>query len=182
MRSYLTFFLVALAALLLWWIYPQLTGSVAKDSSASSDSRDGELSHTKGANPSLRTSPTRPPSFPKHTTPLPAASGTDLLHSPNTTPQDDLSLLHTLLWSHRSSLGENPVGLNDEITAALTGRNIKGAASLPADHPAISEKGELLDRWKIPYRFHAFSGKLMEIRSAGPDRQFFTADDVLLRE
>ncbi len=46
----------------------------------------------------------------------------------------------------RQALGENPVGLNDEITAALTGSNKNGAACLPKDHPAISDEGELLDR------------------------------------
>ncbi len=73
----------------------------------------------------------------------------------------------------------NPVGLNEEITAALVGRNKKGVAVLPKNHPAISPKGELTDRWGSPYFFHALSGTQMEIRSSGPDRKRYTADDIL---
>lgn len=124
----------------------------------------------------------RPKPFPKTITLLPIASSSNSLHSTDTTPEDDISLIHSMLRELRRALGENPVGLNDEITAALTGSNKKGAACLPKDHPAISNEGELLDRWLTPYRFHAYSGKLMEIRSAGPDLKFFSSDDVSLRE
>lgn len=120
--------------------------------------------------------------FPETITILPIASSSDSLHSADTTPEDDLSLIHSMLRELRRALGENPVGLNDEITAALTGSNKKGAACLAKDHPAISNEGELLDRWQTPYRFHAYSGKLMEIRSAGPDQKFFSSDDIMLRE
>jgi hypothetical protein len=36
----------------------------------------------------------------------------------------------------------------------------------------------LIDRWGTPYFFHALSGEHMEIHSAGPDRQFHSADDL----
>ena len=91
-------------------------------------------------------------------------------------------MVQSLLRSHRRALGQNPVGLNDEITATLMGENLKGAASIPKNHPAISKGGELLDRWGTPYRFHAYSEKLMEVKSAGPDQKFNTKDDLKLLE
>jgi hypothetical protein len=72
----------------------------------------------------------------------------------------------------------NPVGLNYEITAALTGQNQLRLALIPPDHPAINREGELTDRWGTPFRFHVLSRMQMEIRSAGPDRRFGTADDA----
>ncbi|BDS05117.1 hypothetical protein NT6N_01570 [Oceaniferula spumae] len=129
-----------------------------------------------------RPAPPKPKSFPENITLLPVAESSDLLNSPNQTPEEDLSLIQSMLGFHRRALGGNPVGLNDEITAALTGKNVKGAVSLPPTHPAISDKGELLDRWGTPYRFHAYSAKVMEIHSAGPDKKFFTSDDLKLLE
>ena len=41
-------------------------------------------------------------------------------------------------------------------------------------------KGELCDRWGRPFFFHQLSGTKMEIRSAGPARQLWTDDDVVL--
>jgi hypothetical protein len=49
-------------------------------------------------------------------------------------------------------------------------------------HPAINSSNELMDRWKVPYRFHPVSRDQMEIRSAGVDRQFGTPDDVMIEE
>ncbi len=120
--------------------------------------------------------------FPEKITLMPIADSTRVLHGRDQSPEDDLSLLQSLLRFHRRALGANPIGLNDEITAALTGRNTKGAATLPKNHSAISENGELLDRWNTPYRFHAYSKKRMEIHSAGPDKTFFTEDDLKLLE
>ncbi len=176
MRRYLSLPLTPLAALACWWIYSHSNDPEAQDSPPS-------LSETElHTSPSHRPTPPRPAAFPTTITLLPVAAATDSLHSTDSTSTDDLLLIHSLLRSHRRALGSNPVGLNDQITAALMGSNSKGAATLPKNHPAISENGELLDRWQTPYRFHALSGKLMEIRSAGPDRQFFTSDDTLLRE
>ena len=177
MRRYLSFCLISLVALIIWWAYPQISKIIEKDVPPSSSTIERPLAPKK---PQPR--PPQPTPFPETITLLPIASSTDQLHSLDTTPEDDLSLIHTLLRSHRSALGTNPIGLNDEITAALTGKNTKGAACLPQNHPAISQKGELLDRWKTPYRFHAYSGKLMEIHSAGPDKKFFTQDDLKLVE
>lgn len=169
MRNYLILFLAALSIATIWW----LSSASDKDTS-----QDPEKTQTQEVTP---TTP-RPAPSPKKITLMPIAASTSVLHGDNQSPEDDLSLIHSLLRFHRKALGSNPIGLNDEITAALTGRNAKGAATLPTDHPAISKDGELLDRWGTPYRFHAYSKKLMEVQSAGPDRKFFTEDDLKLLE
>jgi hypothetical protein len=71
----------------------------------------------------------------------------------------------------------NPVGLNSEITAALTGQNSLRLALIPPDHSAINREGELTDRWGTPFFFHAESATRMTITSAGPDKKLHTPDD-----
>jgi hypothetical protein len=75
--------------------------------------------------------------------------------------------------------GENPVGTNEEISRSLTGANAR-KANLAAELPR-NAKGELVDDWGTPFFFHQLSGTQMEIRSAGPDKQMWTADDVIVR-
>lgn len=97
------------------------------------------------------------------------------------TIHEDLRVLHEVftawLTTYRSE--GNPVGENEEITAALCGRNRLGVAFISSHHQAINERGELCDRWGTPFRFHQLSGTRMEIRSAGADRRFGTPDDAL---
>jgi hypothetical protein len=76
----------------------------------------------------------------------------------------------------------NPVGTNEEITRALNGDNPKGAQFLSAEAGMrVNGQGELIDAWGTPYFFHQLSGTDMEIRSAGPDRQMWTPDDLVTR-
>ncbi len=181
MRRYLPFVLISLVFVIGYLFFSH---NRAKEDDYEGDKPAPHANElTASQEPGIsRTKPPRPASFPKTITLLPSAAEADLLHSTDTSPEEDLSLIQSFLRSHRGALGANPVGLNDEITAALTGNNARGAASLPGNHPAISAQGELLDRWGTPYRFHAYSGKLMEVSSAGPDRKFFTSDDVKLTE
>lgn len=81
------------------------------------------------------------------------------------------------LRDYRSSLGENPVGTNAEITQALLGDNLKQVRLVVPAGSNINGNGEMVDRWGTPYFFHQLSKNHMEIRSAGPDRQMWTADD-----
>jgi hypothetical protein len=102
------------------------------------------------------------------------------LNTSSGTIRRDLEVLNNLFVNFQTNFpGKgNPVGENSEITAALTGANPLNFAFLPPNHPAINRAGELCDRWGTPFRFHQLSGTQMEIRSAGPDRKFGTADDV----
>ena len=103
------------------------------------------------------------------------------LNSPATDIRADLRLLNDIFMHYRSAVhGDNPIGDNVDITAVLTGRNRLGFAFIPPNLPAINAQGELCDRWGTPFFFHQISGDEMEIRSAGPDRKMWTADDVVL--
>jgi hypothetical protein len=76
--------------------------------------------------------------------------------------------------------GDNPLplGANEEIAAALRGKNKAGLRALPGDHRILDAQGRLIDRWGTPLYFHAQSRDRLEIRSAGPDRAMWTADDL----
>jgi hypothetical protein len=104
----------------------------------------------------------------------------DTLNSPDTDIHADLRVLDDVFMAYRTNFHSDPVGTNAEITAALTGKNPLHLAVVPRDHPAINGQGELCDRWGRPFFFHQLSGTQMEIRSAGPDRKFWTDDDVVL--
>ncbi len=92
-------------------------------------------------------------------------------------PAGALQAVEQLLYFYRQGLGENPVGQNEDVVAAMLGENSKRAAFLPPDSPAI-QGGRLVDPWGTPYWFHPVSRDRMEIRSAGPDRELFTSDDL----
>ena len=106
---------------------------------------------------------------------------TERLNAPESSPQEDAATIRDLIGTFRRLAKGNPVGDNDEITAQLLGRHRGGPAVTLIDprHPALDAQGRLVDRWGTPYFFHALSANDMEIRSAGPDRKMWTADDVL---
>ena len=68
---------------------------------------------------------------------------------------------------------------NATFVNALTGRNPSRLAFLPRSHAAIDAQGQLLDRWGKPFFFHLLGRDALEIRSAGPDRELYTADDLV---
>lgn len=111
-----------------------------------------------------------------------AFPGIEQLNSPATSIRDDLILLSNVFASWQTLFPQegNPWGDNRDITAALAGRNTRQVALIPPNHPAISRDGELRDRWGTPVLFHQLSGTAMELRSAGPDRVFYTTDDTVL--
>lgn len=103
------------------------------------------------------------------------------LNAPDSTIARDLDALRQLFETWQSNFPHegNPVGENADIAAALTGANRLGLVLIPKNHRALNAQGELCDRWGTPFRFHQLSGSRMEIRSAGPDRKFATADDAV---
>jgi Type II secretion system (T2SS), protein G len=90
---------------------------------------------------------------------------------------DDLQFA---LRDYRTAVGGNPVGTNAEITAALLGDNARQVKVALPEGAAVNALSEMCDPWGTPYFFHQLSATRMEIRSAGPDRQMWTADDVAL--
>jgi hypothetical protein len=75
---------------------------------------------------------------------------------------------------------KNPIGGNADLAAALRGENPNKEIFLPADHPLFSADGLLLDRWNTPLIVHPEAWRELELRSAGPDKTPYTADDLIL--
>lgn len=101
------------------------------------------------------------------------------LSNPESAPEEDLEIVQSFLQIYSKAQGGNPAGDNSDITAAMTGTNGHRGRVFPRNHPSIRE-GQIVDRWGTPYWFHPNSGHSMEIRSAGPDRQLFTQDDLVI--
>lgn len=101
--------------------------------------------------------------------------------NPDRPPEDDLrDLARTLENLALLVKGDNPLplGANEEIAAALRGKNKAALRAVADDHRIFNAKGQLIDRWNTPLFFHAQSRDRLEVRSAGPDRQMWTADDL----
>jgi len=120
--------------------------------------------------------------------PTPAGRGTvadvaamaSALHSPETTADNDLEILESIIEFYRRANGEvvPSSGLNEEIVRQMRGENEMKLTVFPNNHPSLNARGQLLDRWGTPYYFHPVSHAVIEIRSAGPDRKLWTDDDV----
>lgn len=119
----------------------------------------------------------------------PAAAGDPpgdaILHAygdPSRTPAQDMELLacatgNFLLVS--KNLRDRPLATNADWSNALRGRVSGADRWLSEDNPVFDTKGHLCDRWGSPLFFHSLGGRRWEIRSAGPDRELWTADDLL---
>jgi hypothetical protein len=96
-------------------------------------------------------------------------------------PQQDLTDLSRALGNFALLVkGDQPIplGANEEIAAALRGKNKTQMRFLPDDAPCFNAQGQLVDRWQMPLFFHAMDRNRIDIRSAGPDKQMWTADDI----
>jgi len=99
----------------------------------------------------------------------------------NLEPAAVLESLRHAIRDYGSMFGGNPVGVNSEITSQLNGHNPRQANFIePAAGMHMNAQGELVDPWGTPYFFHQLSGTRMEIRSAGPDKILWTADDLVV--
>lgn len=86
------------------------------------------------------------------------------------------------IHQYSAMFGGNPVGVNEEIAKALNGGNPKGVNFIDAQAGMrLNAHGELVDPWDTPLFFHQLSATDMEVRSAGPDKKMWTADDVVSR-
>ena len=101
--------------------------------------------------------------------------------NPARPPEDDLrDIARTLENFALLVKGDNPLplGANEEIAAALRGKNRVRLRALPDDSRAFNAQSQIVDRWASPLYFHAESRDRIDIRSAGPDRVMWTADDL----
>ncbi|WP_269523396.1 hypothetical protein [Coraliomargarita parva] len=103
-----------------------------------------------------------------------------VLQDLTTPPEQDLQRVDHLLRRF-VELNEQalPSSSNRQLTKTLTHPNGLGKAALPSNHPSINRNGELVDRWRTAYKFMGRTDGGMEIRSAGADRLYYTADDLV---
>lgn len=118
------------------------------------------------------------------TTPVPEIDAANLqkadkLNSPDHSVQEDLQIVAEFVDLLGRAGVNASIGDNADITAALTGTQYAGQKGhlFPRQHNAL-RGGQLVDRWGTPFWFHANGPGRLEIRSAGPDKQLFTPDDV----
>ncbi len=103
----------------------------------------------------------------------------DDLASKEQPPSRDLEIVNEFITLYSRAFQGNPIGGNEDITAVLTGHNPRKGVLFPPNSPMIVN-GQLVDHWGTPYWFHPSSSSRMEIRSAGPDKNLFTADDIII--
>jgi hypothetical protein len=108
-------------------------------------------------------------------------SGADTNAPPALPPLTVLDKARVVIHNYHDAFGENPVGTNPEITAALKGKNPKQINFVEDSGLRVNDKGEMVDGYGMPFFFHQISGQEMEIRSAGQDRKMWTADDLVTR-
>ena len=110
--------------------------------------------------------------------------GEDILQDfgkPERSPAEDLTLLSHCLDSFflvAKGMKNQPLSANGEIAAALRGEGYVKVAYLPRRHAIFNAAGELVDRWGTAFFFHAEQAGRLSVRSAGPDRELWTADDL----
>ena len=130
-------------------------------------------------------SPVATPSTPAPATPHPRLAGSPLareLNAPTSDATRDVAALHGMLRQYLRQLHQrpgHPIGNDADLARVLTGQNPMKLVVLPPSHPALSADGRLRDRWGTPYFIHPRGSGAFEIRSAGPDRKLFTADDAI---
>ncbi len=108
------------------------------------------------------------------------AFDTSMQINQNADPLQSIYAVEQLFADYRYAYKENPVGSeNAEITQQLLGKNPKRIVFIDPRCAAL-RGNQLVDQWGTPFFFHALSGQHMQVRSAGPDRQLWTADDVFV--
>lgn len=123
--------------------------------------------------------PASPPKVPR--IPLPGARILSGYGADGMGLKEDLTLMFQCLdtfFLAAKGMTDRPLGANGELAAALRGEGWVKVAFLPRDHPAFGAGGELVDRFGTPLFFHAETAGVFSIRSAGPDRVMWNADDV----
>lgn len=133
------------------------------------------------AEAAIKTQPQEQVETQANRSPLPGDAILKNYASPSTRPQEDLeALAHTFSNLLLLVKGDSPfrMGANEEFAAALRGKNRAQLRFLSDTHRAFNAQGQLMDRWDTPLYFHALARDRVDIRSAGPDRQMWTSDDI----
>jgi hypothetical protein len=146
------------------------------------------------AQPAPTEAPPRPtppaannPAFPALTPPSPETLANLPHHpeglqlgSPSIPPEDEPRLVWNLFDVYRQAFQSFPTGAsNAHFIHAIQGANPGRQPIFPLEHTRLDPEGNLLDAWGTPFHFHPISRHALEIRSAGPDRELFTEDDIV---
>jgi hypothetical protein len=117
---------------------------------------------------------------PRDLLPIPPHPDAVFFGSPAFPPEQEPERLHDLFRIYRERFGSFPSGENNaQLMNALRGNNPQRLGIFPLQHPRLDAEGNLLDAWGTPFFFHLLSRDELDIRSAGPDRQLYTPDDLL---
>lgn len=173
---YVVVLLLAIILMLTLWML-----KVLNDPSIREAVREKQKAAPPPAAPTAAAPPLNLPQVP--TPPAPQTDATVLAQheemiSQDTSPERELEILQDLISQHHRALGDGSMGDNGDVVNALVGPEGPGTW-LPRSSPRLRE-GQLIDRWGSPYWFHPNAANQMEIRSAGPDRNLFTGDDIIL--
>lgn len=96
-------------------------------------------------------------------------------------PEREPEILFEILEAYRRVTGSFPVAEdNRHMMTLLTSGLHSMPGVFPQTHPRRNAGGEITDGWGTPYFFHHISSQQIEVRSAGPDRIFYTPDDIIV--
>lgn len=102
---------------------------------------------------------------------------------PGLPPRNDLTLISRLMQNSvllLKSAANRPLSANEDWADFFKGKNAMHERFLPDNHASLNSAGQLVDRWGTPLFFHALGNNRYEVRSAGPDKMLWTADDIHL--
>jgi len=142
--------------------------------------RVGDAFSKKVASPAISAPP--PAAVPD--APEPRLPAEDILKNygdPKRPPQDDLMWMARALDNYSLLVkGDQPLptGANEEIAKALLGKNRAHMKFISEKHSALNSAGQIIDRWGSALFFHSSYSDRLDIRSAGPDKQMWTEDDL----
>jgi len=99
----------------------------------------------------------------------------------NSSPTEDVRKLgYTLegFFNIHKTIDSFHASTNSDFYKLLSGKNPDGEAFVSPGHSIYGKSGLLVDRFGTPFFFHPLAKPKVEVRSAGPDRKMFTADDI----
>lgn len=120
--------------------------------------------------------------------PLPAVVPGDRLledyGNPELPPIEDLRKVQRVVSGYFSVIKDasrNAIGGNEDLAAALLGENPNREIFVRPGSRVLSQNGLLIDRWGTPLIVHPQAWRQLELRSAGPDKIPYNADDLILQ-
>lgn len=171
---YIVLLLLAVLVIIVAWMFRVVTSPEIREAARE---RNPGISESADLAPPLPISE-RPPAMRDLSIDPYLKEISEQIHHPDQPPEQDLEILEEILSAYRRVAGGNPVGENSDFAAALVGEAPQGVF-LSRGSPALRD-GALVDRWGTPYWFHPNTALQVEIRSAGPDLQLFTDDDLVI--